>query len=224
MWRELHQAGEHVEKAVILAKHDRRLEHGEVQAGRAGRDGPHSLLAAAAGLQVRAGRATAAEGVVEGIETEGAPRFVEDGLGGLALGALGGGQGALGLREQVLGAAHPELHRAVRGVAADGVHLEFAGDEREVFELRREGLEETLGRRELELGAGNGVLIIATRLTAGFFGWGAALFGVLAGLAIGAFAVAAGAFGAARRVLGVLVEVGMRNLRNQCKWFIPYKS
>jgi hypothetical protein len=69
-----------------------------------------------------------------------------------------------------------------------------------------------------------GALPFATRLTAGFFGWGAALFGVLAGLAIGAFAVAAGVFGAARRVLGVLVEVGMRNLRNQCKWFIPYKS
>jgi len=50
--------------------------------------------------------------------------------------------------------ADAEFHGAVAGVAADGVHLEFAGDEREVLELRLERAEEALGRGELEVGAG----------------------------------------------------------------------
>ena len=85
---------------------------------------------------------------------------MEGGGGGFAFGWFGGGESRFGLCEKIFGATHTEFYRTVSRVAADGVHLEFAGHERQMLHLRRERFEETFRGGEFQSRAGNGVAVL----------------------------------------------------------------
>jgi hypothetical protein len=99
-------------------------------------------------------QARAAVDVVELVEEDGVPGPLEVGGGVGRRGAREGLQGLFGLDESALGPAHGHLDPALDGVAADGVVLEFALDDRQTVPRVGHRVEVGAGRREDEPRAG----------------------------------------------------------------------